>query len=226
MLKLGQLTSKVTGLFPKQQVVFWFSSRELLVSYQQRKKRITLDKNSGFALGQINDQAQAVSTISEVLHQAKLLGDNPLKQLTATVFVSSTSSPLERSIIKKTFRQAGLSKVSLVTYATALRSFASRQNMQAGVGIYVGQDLGEALVFSPQDQAVFSLDYSLQQVVQELQSLLREQQKLEVSLEAAMELYLALAKQPSNYTIRGRKDRKSTRLNSSHSSVSRMPSSA
>lgn len=201
-----RLPALANRLLEKQQVVCWFSSQQLLLTWDNKKQQLPLTSEAGFAAGQISDEQQAVTTLTEVLAKEGLHSNKPLAQYTATVFVSSASSPLERAIIKRVFHKAGFNKVSLIAYATALRAFAERQQLHTGVGFYFGYDISEGLVFADDQQAVFSLDYNLSDVQVSLQQLLRETQQLEISTATAQKIYASLAKpaQQANQAVRGR----------------------
>lgn len=205
-MKLFNLPLSINRFLEKKQFVFWFSSTQLFFSWDKKKKQISLNTDAGFLAGQIADEQQAVRTLTEALTKEGINSDHPLAKHTATVFVTTASSPLERDITRRVFKKAGFVKVSLVTYATALKSFAERQNIHTGVGFYFGSDVSEAIVFSPKEQAAFSLNYSLMDIQSDLRQLLRERQRIEVSLQAARKLYLSLGKnnQSTIHNIRGR----------------------
>jgi len=207
LFRLPRFAQQFTSqLFDKKQCVCWFSSQQLFLLWDGKKRQLPLNTQAGFAAGQINDEQQAVNTLAQILEKEGLHGGGPLAQHSATVFIATGSSPLERSITRRVFQKAGFSKVSLVAYATAIRAFAQRQDIQAGVGCYFGDDLSEAVIFSPDEQATFNLEYSLGTVRVALQRLLREKQQLEISAESARKLYLSLGKKnpAAKHVIRGR----------------------
>lgn len=202
----SRLPKVMDRFFAKEHLTCWFSSRELLLSWDKKKKRVTLTAAAGFSGGQIHDFDLAVATLSQVCQQEGIRIGEPMTRSAATVFVSATSSPLERSLIRRVFQKAGFRKVSLVSYATALRSFAERQALHTGVGIYVGNDVSEGLVFSPENQVISLFHYSLLDTQQDVTKFLRENQKIEVSPEAARQLYSALGKKKEQtaQVVRGR----------------------
>jgi actin-like ATPase involved in cell morphogenesis len=193
-MKPFRLPKAVSALFTHTQAAFWFSSRQLLVLWEKKKKRFQLALEAGFAAGQISNFDQAVTTLGRLCAEAGLQLSQPLTLQTAVVFVATDSSPLERSIVKRVWQKTGFQKVSLVSYATALRAFAQRQAIRTGVGLYIGFDVSEGVVFSPDDQAGVPLGCSLYESAKLMQLLLRERTQLEVSLETAQGLYEGLGK--------------------------------
>lgn len=206
MMKLFQLPKLVSAFFSQEQAVFWFSSQEMLLVWQKKKKRLPLTAEAGFARGQVNHFDWAVATVTRLCEQENIRTTHPFSFHAAVVFVSTASSPVERKIIRRVFQKAGFQKVTLVLYATAMRAFAQRQAIRTGLGIYVGNDVSEGIVFSPKDQAGMSLKHSLLEASQEIQLLLREEQKLEVSLETARGLYelMGRRKEINTHVMRGR----------------------
>jgi hypothetical protein len=205
-MKPFRLPKAVSALFTQHQAAFWFSSRQLLVMWEKKKKRFQLALEAGFAAGQISNFDQAVATLGRLCAQAGIKLSQPLSLQTAVVFVATDSSPLERSIVKRVWQKTGFQKVSLVSYATALRAFAQRQAIRTGVGLYVGFDVGEGVVFSPDDQAGVPFGCSLHESAKLMQLQLRERAQLEVSLETAQALYEGLGKAlaASAQMVRGR----------------------
>jgi hypothetical protein len=203
-MKNLKLPKFVSALFHQERVVFWFSSREIFLSWDKRKKQLDLPANSGFADSQIADVDQAAATIAQVLAAEGIVVNQPLGLHKATIFISTASSPLERKLIKQTFKKAGFQRLSLIAYSTALRSFAERQAIRSGIGFYFGHDLSEAMVFSPEEQQSFAVDYSSLLVKQDLQHFLRENYRLETSSEVAAKVYEALAKSDTAQAVRGR----------------------
>lgn len=205
-MKVFHLPEKMKSLFAQEQAVFWFSSQELFFWWDKKKKKIPLPHNSGFLGGQVADLSTASETITYVCQQEGLSGSSFLSLRKATVFISAASSPLERQIVRRAFQSAGFQKISLVAYTTALRAFAERQAIRSGAGVYIGNDVSEAVVFSPNDQQLFSLSYSLSVAHAECQRLLRQTQQLEISMETAEKLYSTLGKKKEKMTfpIRGR----------------------
>lgn len=205
-MQVFRFPEKIRSLFRQERAVFWFSSQELLFWWEKKKKRISLAENSGFSGGQVADVDAATATIARVCEQEGLPAHSFFSVRKATVFIPTESSPLERRVIRRVFQTAGFQKISLVAYTTAIRAFAQRQAIRSGVGIYVGSDVSEGIVFSSKDQQLFSLSHSLSAASTECQRLLREAQQLEVSAETAGKLYAALGKKKEKtaYPIRGR----------------------
>lgn len=201
-----RLPKVMDRFFAKTHLTCWFSSQELLLSWDKKKKRVPLTSAAGFSGGQIYQFDAAVATLTQVCEQEGIRVSDPLTLHAATVFVASASSPLEREIVRLVWQKAGFQKVSLVSYATALRTFAQRQALQAGAGIYVGSDVSEGIVFSPENQAVVPLHFSLLETQQDVAQLLRTTQKMEVSPEMARQIYAALGKrkEPTAQVVRGR----------------------
>lgn len=201
-----RLPKAVDRFFAREHVTCWFSSQELLLSWDKKKKRVPLTSAAGFSGGQIDRFDEAAATLEQVCQQEGIRVGEPLTLVAVTVFVTSNSSPLERELVRRVFQKAGFRKVSLVSYATALRSFAERQALHTGVGIYVGTDVSEGMVFSPENQVTLLFHYSLLDTQQEVISFLRENQKIEVSAETARQLYSALGKKKdlAPQVIRGR----------------------
>ena len=188
------LSKLVGAFFSSEQAVFWFSSQEILMAWQKRKKRLPLTAQSGFAHGQIDHVEWAVRTVTGLCEQEGIQVNQPFAFHTAVVFVATASSPVERKITRRVFQKAGFQKVTLISYATALRAFAQRQAIHTGVGLYVGTDVSEQVVFSPKDQEGMPLKHSLLEASHDIQLLLREELKLEISPETARELYALLGR--------------------------------
>jgi actin-like ATPase involved in cell morphogenesis len=205
-MKLPRLPKALSSFLTVQQSTFWFSSQEVLVLWQNQKQRFPLPESAGFSGGQVSDFQQAAETLSRICEEAGMAARHPLALQTATVFVATGSSPLERKIVKRVFQKAGFQRVTLVSYATALRAFAQRQAIRSGVGLYVGNDVSEAAVFSPADQDGVSLEHSLHAAAEKIQFFLREKHKIEVSVQAAQQLYGQLGRKESlsSHTLRGR----------------------
>ena len=205
-MKLFRLPKAFSAFFSQEKVTFWFSSQELLVVWGRQKKRFPLTNEAGFAHGQVSNFDQAVASLTQICEQEGIRTAAPLAFHTATVFVATGSSPLERRIVRQVFQKTGFQRVNLVSYATAIRAFAQRQAIRTGVGLYVGNDVGEGVVFTPTDQEGISFNHALISAGREIQFFLREDQKIEVSLETAQQLYTALGKkkEPGTYIVRGR----------------------
>jgi actin-like ATPase involved in cell morphogenesis len=152
--------------------------------------------DSGFAKGQVADLEKAAGTVMDLVSSTAFKKTGPLAWHSATVFVPTMSSPLERKIIKNTWQRAGFQKVNLVSYATALRSFAERQTMRAGVGLYLGDDLSEAVLFTTKDQVTLSFAYQKSAVAQIMQNFLHREVSLQISQETVDKLYQALGQNP------------------------------
>lgn len=205
-MKLFRLPPVVKKFLSQEHVTCWFSSRELLLSWEKKKKQISLTSDSGFSGGQIHDFERAVATLIRVLAEEGATVGDPLVLRTVTVFVSSVSSPLERDLVRRVFQKVGFLKVSLVSYATAVRSFAQRQSFKSGVGIYVGHDVSEGTIFSPEHQVTVPLHSSLIEHQHAIMQYVREHHSLEISPEAAFQLYETLGKKvdPGSHILRGR----------------------
>lgn len=208
-MKLPRLPAK-DRLFHQTHLVCWFSSQALLLSWDTKKQKLPLTAQSGFSGGQIEHVDRAVATLTQAL--ADHLSDTraPLAVRTATVFVASMSSPLERQLVRRVFQKTGFQKITLVSYATAVRTFAHRQNLQSGIGIYVGADVAEIELFSPENQTTLSLDLSLSTMQHAVAKWLQEETQLEVSAQGALTLYQAVGKkkEPAAQTVRGRNSKK------------------
>ncbi|HCR81624.1 MAG: hypothetical protein UX28_C0003G0105 [Candidatus Pacebacteria bacterium GW2011_GWA1_46_10] len=205
-MKLLRVPKFITAFFSQEQAVFWFSSQELLFIWRKKKRRLLLTHHAGFTHGQVSDFHEAVTTITSTGEQEGLTTTQPFVFRAAVVFVATDSSPLERKVVREVFQKAGFQKVTLVSYATAMRAFGERQAIHTGLGLYVGSDVGEGVVFSPQDQAGVVLAHSLLAADHEIQLFLREEGKIEVSLETARELYQLMGrrKEIQSHVVRGR----------------------
>lgn len=206
VMKRLRVPAFIENVLSQEHVVCWFSSRELFLSWEKKKKQVPLTGESGFSGGQIHNFDQAVATVEQALSKEEKDGSKSLKIRTLTVFVATASSPLERSLVRRVFQKAGFQKISLVSYATALRAFAERQTVRTGVGVYQGYDAGEAMVFDPESQATVALSGSLSEHSQLLVQYVREHHGLEISFETAEKLYAFLGKktEPGSFAVRGR----------------------
>ncbi|MFH2118400.1 MAG: hypothetical protein ABII10_01540 [Candidatus Paceibacterota bacterium] len=192
--------------FKKEHGVFWFSSKELLLIWNEKKKRLSLPVGSGFADGQVADLDAATNTIIKLCEIIGLKTAGSLTWQSATVFAPTLSSPLERKIIKQAFQKAGFQKINLVTFATALKTFSQRQAMYEGVGLYLGEDVSEAVLFSQQEQLSLSFNYLKKTAYQVIQESLQNEASLTVSQETVIKLYEALGQNPDiqSFVLRGK----------------------
>jgi hypothetical protein len=186
--------------------VFWFSSRELILVRGNKKKHLALAANSGFADGQVADLGPAVANIKRLYLAAGLKTTSPLDRHSATVFVPTDSSPLERQIIRQAFGQADFQKTNLLDIATALKTFASRQAVNTGVGLYLGQDLSEAVAFTATDQQSFTFNFKKTALKHRMIEFIQNENSLAVSWEMIDKLYETLGQNPelSSYVVRGK----------------------
>lgn len=193
-------------LWTKRQVTIWYSSQELFFAWDGQKRHLPLTSESGFAAGQISQVDQAVATLTDMVKEINHGQSSPFSLLAATVFLPTSSSPLEKKITRQVFSQAGFQTVNLMSYLTALTTFAQRQSIRVGAGVYVSPDLSEGFVYSPQEQESIVLHHSLLKSAQLVKELIGEQIKLEISTATAQQLYLKIGRQNAAFSqvIRGR----------------------
>ncbi|HEX9817352.1 MAG TPA: hypothetical protein VGA89_00430 [Patescibacteria group bacterium] len=203
LLKLSKLGN---NFFKQKHGVFWFSSRELVMIWQNKKKRYPLPIPAGFATGQVADLNQAADTIAKLCYSTDPKSTSPFSVQSATVFVASVSSPLERQITRKAFQQAGFQKVNLLTYSTALKTFAARQAIHTGVGLYIGWDVSEAVVFTASDQQSFTFNWQKADQEQEIAEFLQLEHSLAISPLMVSRLYQAIGQniKLQSFSVRGK----------------------
>ncbi|OGJ37208.1 MAG: hypothetical protein A2383_03280 [Candidatus Pacebacteria bacterium RIFOXYB1_FULL_39_46] len=195
-----------SSIFEKEHGVFWFSSKELLLIWDKKKKSLFLPVGSGFADGQVADVDVAAHTVIKLCEMIGLSAASFFIWQSATVFVPTLSSPLERKIIKQVFQKAGFQKINLVTFATALKTFAQRQAIREGVGLYLGDDVSEAVIFSQQEQLSLNFDYLKKSAYQTIRELLQSEVALTVSQDSVAKLYQALGQnlEIQSFVLRGK----------------------
>ncbi|MFZ5437646.1 MAG: hypothetical protein ACOZAK_01145 [Patescibacteria group bacterium] len=191
------------------QTLFWINGQSILVVTAKKRKVHQFNTATGFIENKVADFTQALASIKKICRENNIDFGNLLVRNKAIIFIPTNSSPLERELFTKLFKQAGFFGVELINYATAFRAFLAKQDLDKGSFVYIGQEISEIGVFDRAAQQSFIVYYSLREAIDETIYFFREKHLFELAEKVAFALYQEIGNQGEKFSlvVRGRNSR-------------------
>lgn len=191
------------------QTLFWINGQNILVVTAKKRKVHQFNTATGFIENKVADFTQALVSIKKICRENNIDFGNLLVRNKAIIFIPTNSSPLERELFTKLFKQVGFFSVELINYATAFRAFLAKQDLDKGNFVYIGQEISEIGVFDRAAQQSFIVYYSLKEAIDETVYFFREKHLFELAEKVAVALYQEIGNQGEKFSlvVRGRNSR-------------------